>query len=129
MKWIIDMELPDISVLENLLSSRYDQTRIRSEDYLHMVRRLPCLFPECRQTPAGTAHHIWTAGTGWKCSDYLTIPLCIAHHVTGQRPVQQMNSAEFAQVFGYSEEEAVRRTFLRVRAYIDDNSKTDMDGF
>lgn len=101
--------------LEDLLAQRYDGERILCPQWLHLVRRLPCVYPGCRQHPAGTAHHIWTAGTGWKCSDFLTIPLCSYHHVMGPDPVQMWTSERFLEVFGRSEAEVVRDVFTRIR--------------
>lgn len=59
----------------------------RDKKYRAWVRTHPCLvgryfvnpFKEICQGQV-VDHHIESLGTGIKCSDYLTVPVCNAHH-------------------------------------------------
>ena len=56
----------------------------RDKAYLEYIRTLPCSVRRCKHTPS-IYHHVDGWGTGMKCSDYLTIPLCFQHHAEVHR--------------------------------------------
>ena len=97
--------------LELLLRRKPIDHAIKSPVWLSLVRMLPCAYIGCKIRRAGTAHHVFSDGIGMKCSDFLTIPLCITHHLTSNNPVQGMNDKEFKKVIGMSKADAVRRTY------------------
>ena len=59
----------------------FKQAKWRSKKYLDFVRTQPCAI--CGR-PSDHAHHIigigGMGGMGTKAPDYMTMPLCVAHH-------------------------------------------------
>ncbi len=100
-----------ISYVNKLLSREIDVPD-RQPKWLSAVRLLKCC--RCGKSPAGTAHHIRIFGMGLKCSDFLTIPLCINCHVLGKEPVQGMTDERFLEIIGMTVEDAVRATFKKI---------------
>jgi len=82
-----------------------------SEQWLSIVRMLPCMYPGCNVRRAGTAHHLYNWGLALTCSDYLTIPLCWTHHVWSNMPVQQMDNDEFEKIMKMEKADAARRIY------------------
>jgi len=102
--------------LETLISGNIIDN-MRSKEWLSVVRMLPCMYPGCRIVHAGTAHHLYNRGLSAICSDYLTMPLCIKHHVFGDgsiRPVQQISDEEFSKIFGMNKADIARRVYIVV---------------
>jgi len=85
-----------------------------SEAWLSLVRMFPCMHPECNIQRAGTAHHLYNWGLSLVCSDYLTIPLCLTHHVLGPKPIQQATEDEFEQIMGMTKADAIRRNYYLI---------------
>ena len=82
-----------------------------SESWLSIVRMLPCMYPHCGVQRAGTAHHLFGRGMALVCSDYLTMPLCINHHVLNNGSVQEMTDDEFEAVFSMTKSDMARRVY------------------
>lgn len=81
--------------------------RLRDAKHLAEVRRLPCLV--CRQHAPSEAAHIrladLTYGVEWvgmavKPHDWLTVPLCAAHHRTGKRAEHKVSTRRFWRLVG-----------------------------
>jgi len=105
-------ESPEILTRKYLLDLLHGvvQSTDRSPKWLGLVRMLPCV--KCGKTPAGTAHHIRPHAVGKRCSDYLTIPLCIDDHVlNGSRSIQNLSREEFIEEIGKTPEELVMDVF------------------
>lgn len=83
--------------------------RGRSHDEAHLaaIRRLPCLI--CRHHAPSEAAHIRLAdlsygvehvGMAVKPHDWLTVPLCAAHHRTGRRAEHVVGTRLFWRLVG-----------------------------
>lgn len=76
--------------------------RLHDEAHLAAVRKLPCLI--CRQHAPSEAAHIRMAvlshgvrhvGMAQKPHDWLTVPLCAAHHRDGKGAEHRLGTKEF----------------------------------
>lgn len=81
--------------------------RQHDDAHLAAIRRLPCLV--CRQHAPSEAAHIRLAdlsyGVEWvgmavKPHDWLTVPLCEAHHRTGKRAEHKIGTRNFWRLVG-----------------------------
>lgn len=57
------------------------QKREIDEDYLKYIRTLPCVVGDSGCCGDVVAHHTVAVGSGG--SDYLSIPVCVRHHIPG----------------------------------------------
>lgn len=81
--------------------------RHHDDAHLAAIRRLPCLV--CRHHAPSEAAHIRLAdltygvehvGMAVKPHDWLTVPLCAAHHRTGKRAEHKVSTARFWKLVG-----------------------------
>lgn len=81
--------------------------RLRDEDHLRAIRRLPCLVC-CRHAPSEAAHirmadlsyGVEHVGMATKPHDWLTVPLCAEHHRTGRRAEHRIGTRHFWKLVG-----------------------------
>jgi len=68
----------------------------RNSRYLQWVRTLPCVV--CRTTRNIEAAHTGAHGLGQKAPDSTAIPLCAAHHRTGNDSYHKLGPRRFAEL-------------------------------
>lgn len=70
----------------------------RSDPYLSFIRNQPCAL--CGDK--SDAHHVDTGGTGIKCADTRTVPLCRIHHsechTIGKETFQRKHGIDFHSI-------------------------------
>ena len=69
---------------------------IRDAAFLDFIRSKPCLVCNAMSVP----HHLKTFGTGKKCDDWLTVPLCPKHHTASDKSVHSMGEKRFCEYWG-----------------------------
>ena len=69
------------------------QKRETDKKYLEYIRTLPCVVGDSECCGDIAAHHTVSVGSGG--SDYLTIPLCVRHHIPGVHVMGKDTFQEF----------------------------------
>jgi hypothetical protein len=57
-----------------MMISHFKKKRVKNPHYLRFIREQSCVA--CGAFPKSQAHHCYAGGTGTKCNDMDTIPLC-----------------------------------------------------
>ena len=70
----------------------------RNRAYLGWIRSLPCLV--CRTTRNVEASHVGPHGLAQKASDFMTVPLCLRHHRTGNDSLHKLGRRHFEERHG-----------------------------
>lgn len=81
----------------------------RDKKYLKWITRLPCLGWG-RHTGDVVYHHIYSLGTGIKCSDYKTVPVCYDHHQEAERSRREFEEKYHVDL--YEEADRLRKEYL-----------------
>lgn len=77
--------------------------RRRNKKHLRCIAELPCVVPGCFAHPVQVAHIRYACaidgadivGKSMKPDDWRTLPLCVAHHLEGNRAQHRMNEMLF----------------------------------
>ena len=80
--------------------------RLKDEEYLEFIRLKPCIICHMKKSEV---HHVKTKGAGG--SDYLTVPLCSKHHISGSKSVHNMGILSFSNYWNINLYEYIS-TFL-----------------
>lgn len=88
---------------------------IVDDDYRKFIKTFPCIC--CGSRTWIECAHVGQRGSGQKCSDYETLPLCPAHHVQGPQ-AHHVLGKRFWSVWGldrYALIEKFNRLYARGR--------------
>jgi hypothetical protein len=92
---------------EERVETFFKNERISDEQYLRLIRRLPCAV--CMKEPPSEAAHIRVndirylftgAGMGHKPGDQWVLPLCAEHHRTGPEAEHVIGTVAFWEKHG-----------------------------
>lgn len=82
---------------------RQRRPRKRDRDHLAAIAKLPCVIPDCGNSPVHVAHIRFACaaegadivGKASKPDDWRTLPLCARHHLEGPDSQHAMNEEMF----------------------------------
>lgn len=99
----------------------------RNRAYLAWIRSLPCLV--CRTSRNVEASHVGPHGLAQKASDFKTVPLCAAHHRTGNASLHKLGRRGFEELHGVDLLGEAERLARKLRVRIEDRRYVGyMDG-